>query len=100
MLSVNGVRYDAMTFTTPAFFNAWLIIRTAATVITAAWPNPVNAYSDGTTPATTPMTRQKIATMSWRYLPHAKNISVTNSIAVMVICGVVMNTVRLNGTGR
>ena len=39
--------------TAPALVSARLTIRTAATVMTAGWPNPRKASLAGTTPATT-----------------------------------------------
>ena len=32
--------------TTPEFLNAWLIISTKATVITAGWPNPIKRFEE------------------------------------------------------
>jgi len=50
-----------------------LIIRTAATVTTAGWLKPLNAFSDGITPATTADKKAVKATTSYRHLPNKKN---------------------------
>jgi len=50
--------------TTPALSNPRLTTSTAATVTTAAWPNPANACSAGTTPATATINSANSATTS------------------------------------
>ena len=50
-----------------------LITSTAATVITAGWLNPLNAFSDGITPEITADNKAVKATISYRHFPSEKN---------------------------
>lgn len=71
--------------TMPALVNAWLMTRTAATVITAGWPKPRKALSPGTIPATTTTSRAMTATRSYLHLPWTNKTRARTSVAKTMI---------------
>ena len=81
----------ARTLIAPDLCSDWLMISTAATVITAGSPNPENAFSDGTRPQITAVTSAPIATMSYRQRPQANRISDATMIAKAASCSVVIS---------
>ncbi len=67
--------------TAPVSSSPRLSTSTAATVITAGWPNPVKLSAAGTRSSSTQASRAASATRSWRHRPQMKRAMVRPRIA-------------------
>ena len=76
---VATLTYPVKASTAPALLSPLLMINTAATVMTAGWPNPENASLEGTKPPITAMTRAANATKSYRQRSQIKKTSAVAS---------------------
>ena len=83
--ALSGSTVRASTSTAPEVCSPRLSTSTQATVITAGWPKPAKASSDGTRPAATQAISAPIATMSCRRRPDRKAAIARARMAMIAI---------------